>query len=295
MRARCAVLAVILAAVGRGAEAPDFQANARLVNVETYVYDRVTRAPVSGLSAGDFTVFDNGEERPIAAFSNDSGPLDLLLLLDVSGSMREVLPRVAVQADIALKTLHDGDRAGVMAFGAQYEVTQELTGNFDAVTRGILRTFMVRVGDDTDISTALRGAANYMAREGGVRKRGILIVTDNEQLTTVPDEDVEKALFDADAVLDAVLIRGPVAMPHLTHPGVLRFAPKTGGEIAEGSRPGELVAEMIERIRARYTIHFRPAGANARGPRKIRVELTETARARYPNAAIRARKMYFPE
>lgn len=284
-----------VAALGvRAAESPDFHSDVRLVKVETYVYDKVTKAPISGLKQSDFAIFDGDEQRPIAWFSSDSGPLDLMLLLDVSGSMRQALPRVAVQADIALKTLRDRDRAGVIAFGAHCEITQDLTGDFDAVTKGILRTFLARVGGDTDISTAIRGAAKYMAGYGGTSKRGILIVTDNEQVTTVPDEEVEKALFDADTVLDAVIVHGGLPMPHLVHPGVLRFVPKTGGEVVEGNHPDELIAEMIERIRARYSIHFQPVKTDSKAARRIRVELTAAAMAKYPNAAIRARKSYFP-
>jgi hypothetical protein len=42
--------------------------------------------------------------------------LDLLLLLDVSGSVREILPEIANSAADALASLQPGDRAAVMAF-----------------------------------------------------------------------------------------------------------------------------------------------------------------------------------
>jgi VWFA-related protein len=285
----CAISAAFYASGGT----PEFRAGITLVKAETTVCDKHTKTPIRGLAREDFLVFDGGQARPIEHFGTDSGPLDLLLLLDVSGSMREELPRVAVAAHTALQTLNAGDRAGVMAFGARYALTEPLTSDFDAVKSGILRMFIARVGEDTDISQAVRGAAQYMAASAGPAKRAILIMTDNMQETPIPDDEVERALFDADAVLDAVVIRGLLPMPHVVHPGVLRFAPNTGGEVIEGNHPGPLVAEMIERIRSRYSIHFRPVATESSRPRRIRVELSPAARRKYPNAVVRARGSYY--
>jgi hypothetical protein len=83
-------------------------------------------------------------------------------------------------------------------------------------------------------------------------------------------------------------------MPHVTHPGILGFARNTGGEVIEGNQPAERLAELIRRIKARYSIHFRPVETTAAAPRRIRVELSEEARKRYPRAGVRARRIYFP-
>jgi len=272
---------------------PTFQGGITLVKTETTVFDKQTKIPIRNLTREDFVVFDGDEPRAIEYFGDDSGPLDLVLLLDVSGSMREVLPKVAVSAHTALENLNDADRAGVMAFGARCSVVQPLTHDFDSVVSGILRTFVARVGEDTDISQALRGAAEYVGRDGGSSRRAILIMTDNMQVTSIPDSDVEKSLFDADAVLDAVMIRGFLPTVHVAHPGVLRFAPATGGEVIEGRQPAPLLAQMIERIRSRYSIQFRPVDASPDRARRIRVELTGTARKKYPNAVVRARARYY--
>jgi VWFA-related protein len=287
------LVCAIAAALYAGGGTPEFRAGITLVKAEATVYDKQTKAPIRGLAREDFLVFDSGQPRPIEYFGSDSGPLDLLLLLDVSGSMRESLPKIAVAAHTALESLNAGDRAGVMAFGARCALTGPLTSDFDAVKTGILRTFVARVGEDTDISQAVHGAAQYMATSAGPAKRAILIMTDNMQETSIPDDEVEKALFAADAVLDAVVVRGLLPMPHIVHPGVLRFAPSTGGEVIEGNHPGPLLAEMIEHIRSRYSIHFRPDEAESNRPRRIRVELAPAARKKYPNAVVRARGAYY--
>jgi hypothetical protein len=69
---------------------------------------------------------------------------------------------------------------------------------------------------------------------------------------------MDEQLSEAGAVLDGLIFRGPIAVPHITHPGMLGFARNTGGEVVEDSQPGGRVAVMFGRIKFRYSIHFRP-------------------------------------
>src|SRR4051812_31097413 len=97
MRLRLAVAASVLGALALAvaADGPQFETTLSLVQAGAYVYDRQTRAPILDLDASDFRVLDEDQPRDIVDFATDAGPLDLLLLLDVSGSVLPVLPRVA--------------------------------------------------------------------------------------------------------------------------------------------------------------------------------------------------------
>ena len=276
------------------ADAPTFHATISLVKADAYVYDRQTHDPILDLQASDFKILDEDEWREIAYFGSDAGPLDLLLLLDISGSVRETLPQLADAATAALATLQEGDRSGVMAFTKTTVLTQPLTGDPAEVARGIRDAIGLRIGLDTDINQALWAAADYLHAAGGGARRAILILTDNMQVTQVPDSLVDEQLSEAGAVLDGLLLRGPVRLPHVTHPGILGFARNTGGEVIEGNQPAGRLAEMIRRIKLRYSLHFRPVETTSPRPRRIRIEFTAEARQRNPNAVIRARRIYFP-
>src|SRR5690348_14843792 len=63
-----------------------FGAGVQLVKVDAQVVDD-SGGVVSGAVAADFRVFDDGRPEKIAYCGTDAEPLDLLLLLDVSGSM----------------------------------------------------------------------------------------------------------------------------------------------------------------------------------------------------------------
>src|SRR4026209_1119596 len=83
-------------------ESPVFRAGVSLVKVDTQVVDHNGRV-VSRLTAAGFRIYDNGQPQKIAHFGADAEPLDLLLLLDVSGSMHKNLEQMAATARGALK------------------------------------------------------------------------------------------------------------------------------------------------------------------------------------------------
>ena len=289
-------LALVLAAAAAAiaGDPTTFRAGVSLVKADAFVYDRKTNSPILGLQPSDFQVYDGDEPREIAYFGSDSGPLDLVFLLDVSGSIREVLPRVAASAAGALSVLQPADRAAVMAFSKKTVLTQPLTAEVANIVQGIRDALSIRIGLDTDINQALWSAADYLHETGGESRRAILILTDNMQQTRIPDAVIDEQLAQSGAVLDGFLLRTPIPVPRVTHPGILGFARNSGGEVIEGNQPSVRLAEMIRRIKFRYSIHFHPVETDSAQPRRIRVELSPEARRRYPNAAIRARRIYFP-
>lgn len=65
---------------------PGFRAGVDVVSVTATVLDAGGRL-VTGLTAGDFVVYDDSQEQAITQFSNERAPVSLGILLDVSDSM----------------------------------------------------------------------------------------------------------------------------------------------------------------------------------------------------------------
>src|SRR5262245_43584668 len=65
---------------------PTFRAGVDLVTIRAIVRDGKGR-PVTTLTAKDFELIDNGKPVAIQAAEQDSGPVGLALLFDISGSM----------------------------------------------------------------------------------------------------------------------------------------------------------------------------------------------------------------
>jgi Ca-activated chloride channel family protein len=293
------------AAAQPAGDIPLFRSGVALVRVDVQVTSRHLR-PVTGLAKEDFVIYDEGARQPVAYFGRDSEPLDLLLLLDVSGSMRRSLEEMAATAQLALRQLNGADRVAVMLFARQTDLCEPFTRDFARVQNGLREAVQERgLGSGTLINAAIISAAGHLAKQPPRGRRAILILTDNQGLNyQTPDELVLKALYAADTVLNAIVVgnaKPPDAArirnyrnPDFTPPDVFKIAAQSGGEAFRGTKIGEAFREMIERIRSRYSIHYPAPQPAAGGFRRITVELEPAVRRRLGEIEIRARAGYYP-
>src|SRR5260221_11011985 len=83
-----------------------FRSDVSLVRVDAQVVDRDNRA-ITGLRGTDFILREEGREQPIRNFASENMPVDVLMLLDVSASMRPPRQRIADAAHQALRVMAD--------------------------------------------------------------------------------------------------------------------------------------------------------------------------------------------
>ena len=139
MALRFAVVAVCaLSCLTMAAQEPQvFRSAANAVSVDVTVRDRNRRA-VTGLTAADFTVLDNGVAQQIANVSFGKLPIDVTIALDVSfsvdGLMLERLRRAVGQL---MKDLTPQDRLKLMLFNNRVSRTVDFTTDAAAVERAI--------------------------------------------------------------------------------------------------------------------------------------------------------------
>ena len=262
---------------------------------------------ILGLTKDDFAVLDERERVTLEYCGQEDEPLSVLMLLDVSGSMKRYVEQMSKTAQRALGFLSTKDRAGVMIFSKDTALTLPLTGSLKEAAREIeLSVAEHKLPSGTAINAALLDAATALRRDREEQKRqsryAILILTDNGSLNyRVPDEQVMRALFGADAVLNAIVVgkdRGRKVRhsnnEDFTYPDVYKLAEESGGEAAGVERAGEAFPEMMRALRQRYALSYRlPERAEAGTFRRLRVELSAAARRKYPKAAIRARAGYY--
>lgn len=109
------VLALATSVLGTGLqEPPVFRTTAELVVVPAVVFSS-DGGPVTDLTVDDFKITEDGEERPISVFSGpDSGPLEVVLVLDSSSSMTRLPAKEATTA--LLRSLHPGSCVLLLPF-----------------------------------------------------------------------------------------------------------------------------------------------------------------------------------
>ena len=283
---------------------PVFRTGVAVVRVDVGVSQ--DNVPIKDLTEQDFIITDDNQPQAIASFGRESQPLCLMLLLDISGSMRPYIEQISQTAQEAVRHLKPGDSIAIMAFGSRTALHFSFFDNHAEVVRK-LRTVLERqdeVGYGTAINQAIIDAARYTDKNTDpTSQRAILILTDNLGINYQANDHLAiGALLNANAVLNAIVVgRGirpgppkPGSNPDFTPADVYKVAEDTGGITIKAEDAGRAFDEMISRIRDRYMIGYNlPSDAKTGGFRHITVQLTPDARRRYATATIRHRPGYF--
>ena len=197
-----------------------FRSDVSLVRVDAQVLGRDNRT-ITGLRADDFVLREEGRPQPIRNFASENMPVDVLLLLDVSASMRPHVERIVSASHEALRVLQDHDRIAIMVFDRTTRVRLPFRNSRDDVERELESLInQENFNGGTDITRALYDAASYISREGRRdARRAIVVLTDDQTERNRDVEGVSRALARADCVLSLLL--APDAMGS--------YSPSTGG------------------------------------------------------------------
>jgi VWFA-related protein len=297
------LLACLSSAIAQ--EAPTFRTRVSLVHVDAQVTAADGRL-LDGFGKDDFRVLDEGKPQPIVQFAAGDESLDLILLFDVSGSMKPKVEEVAKAARQGVQELRHGDRVAIMVFNTKPRMLMPFTESLEAVQRGIQEDVLgLKFGGGTFIQTAVEDAAKRLGREPRTaRRRAVLIVTDDYGQRTRRESSVVREFWEADAILTGLIVRSVAlqtfqTINNVTHPylmtfqvGVKGITEKTGGDFIRSDDPGTAFQDSMRRIRTRYSLYYPLPEGKPGSKRTIHVELTEAAAARYPKARVRARTGY---
>jgi VWFA-related protein len=196
----------LLSLAARADDPVVFRSDVSLVRVDAQVVDRGNRV-ITGLGPQDFLLREEGRPQPIQGVDNEKLPIDLVLLLDVSASMRPHVQRIASASREAMRQLREEDRVAIMVFDRSSRVRMGFRSSQSGVDReleNVLDYETFRGG--TDITRGLLDAADMVRNEARREaRRAIVIVTDDQTERERNVEAVESALTRADAVLMALI------------------------------------------------------------------------------------------
>lgn len=152
---------------------PTLRVDAEYVRVPVTVLDAQGRT-ILGLTADDFRLYDEGIERPIRNFLLDQSPINVVFLLDVSGSIQDELTEIRKATLRFAQAFGPEDRFALVSFSDQTRIVQDWTGRLRDLRRGVRR---LRDGYRTALYDALLDtAADMLAPIEG--KRVIILLTD---------------------------------------------------------------------------------------------------------------------
>ncbi len=192
-----------------------FKSDVSLSRVDAQVVDRDGRA-ITGLQARDFVLHVDGKVLPVKNFDSESMPIDILLLLDVSGSMRPHVQRIADAAQQALNVLAPQDRIAIMVFDTRTRERLAFTNSREDVTKELNHLVRwERFDGGTRITTSMIDAADYVQRHARANaRRAVVVLTDDETQDGEDEVRVENALARANAVLS--FLQAPYEPPTMS-------------------------------------------------------------------------------
>jgi Ca-activated chloride channel family protein len=277
------VITIALAVwVVQTAAQPRFRGHTDLVALQVTVVDQQHRV-VPDLGVDDFRVFEDGQPQTVSLFAAGTAPLDLMLLLDTSGSMVGIL-EIARRAAVSFaRGLGPDDRAGVILINQRVGVGQQLTNDAVALERAIEEA---PIAGETALWDAMYIALKEFTRGGAdarMRRQALIVFTDGEDTAShVSVEDV-LALARATSVVIYTIVpkREPAASRRNALPRVLfdmrRLADESGGRAFTPAGIADLtgaVDAITRELGQQYWLAYAPTTV-ARGFRRINVRIED--------------------
>jgi VWFA-related protein len=289
--------------------------NTELVILDAQVLNKKTNTAIGNLKSSDFELFEDGVRQEITHFSVDKLPLSIVLLLDVSPSVKPFIDQIGMGALEALQRLRPDDEVSVMAFAGTAQLIQGFTTDRQLMAQRIQRLDeMAKNKRGTNILLAINEAAKMMKDAASpINRRVIITVTDNEsyvlrgQSGTSIKETLDN-LFESGSAVCGLVVRGAIAQAQ----AVMRWSPsnlallrsykvdpfvqQTGGEMMNSpkSEVDRKLGDLFEQMRARYTIGFSSTNTNYDGKfRNISLKLSSERQKANGDLTVRTRRGYY--
>jgi Ca-activated chloride channel family protein len=286
---------ILLADVGIGAQQPTFRSQIDLVNFGVVVTDK-QGAPITGLTADDFEIKEEGKPQTIKFFAagdpENAPPLHIGFLLDASGSMEGDIKDVRTAAVKFLNTMDEAEDITLVDFDTEIRVARYEQTNYGQLIQRIRER---KADGYTALYDALGAYLGTTADQNG--QKVLIMYTDGgDTRSTMTLSDVLDLLKASDVTVYVVgylehtssSAQTPMRME------LSRFAQMTGGLALFPSsiKDVEKMYEKIEReIAARYSLGYTSTDTRTDGAWRnvdIRVKRPDLKGAR-----LRTRQGYF--
>lgn len=240
---------------------------------------------VRGLKKQDFEVLEDGIAQPIASIVSEDAPLDLVLAIDISGSMEDALPQVKGAVKQLLAKLRRGDAATLLGFNDTTFIAAERER--DPRTRENAVELLTSWGG-TALYDATIKALDLVSREWG--RKGVVIFSDGDDRHSLTRRETATARVQAsDAMLYSVGFGAGANVPRLRE-SLETYAKSTGGRAffpRETTELDRVFEDIVSELANQYVLSYASTNDKQDGSwRNIKV------RVRNRKYDVRARRGY---
>ncbi|MEQ1606470.1 MAG: VWA domain-containing protein [Pyrinomonadaceae bacterium] len=270
--------------------------NADLKTASVRVTDLKNRA-IAGMTAKDFEVLENGNPREIVSVERSEAPFNLVLLLDVSGSVENYVNFIRKAARNFVDTVGDKDRVAIVIFNEDVKLLSTFTTDkgklstsldtfdagggtayYDALAYAIADTLRPLKGERTAIVILTDGDDNrsflaFDSLSGSIQESGALIYP-----LYVPSALIALAAQNMNADIDP-LRKKYMSLTAKSEGEGEKLAQISGGVYYPITQIGQIqkaYEDIVLQMRSAYSVTFRsaiePTGNGASPKLKIRAK-----------------------
>jgi Ca-activated chloride channel family protein len=310
-----ALVVIVLFSVQGAGQTPEnmekVTVDSNLVDLNVSIFSRKPQLLVPQLKQSDFRVLDNGEPQEIAFFSTTEAPFDLILMLDLSGSVQEKLDLIKKSALKFVNAARPIDRIGLVTFAGDTRVVAPLTSDRDELEREIKKKIKKPNGGTLFWDAMAKVLNEIVATKNDGRRTAIIVMTDgvDNALSPFPGVgskinflELVEIIRRSDATIlpiyldtedeESRLHGTPSRAYELARKSLAIMAVESGGIAYQANKIEDLngvYENVINDLGHFYSIGYQPPSKAEKGEfRKVSVEIIGK-----PELAARTRKGYY--
>ncbi len=276
-------------------DVPRFRVGVDTVSLSITLLDEDGRL-ITGLPEENFTVYEDGVEQDIQFFAHGELPLRMVILLDVSTSMRQKIEMAQEAAIKFVDSLRPGDEVQVVEFGSRVLTLVEFTPDFTEVANAIRSTTVEgATALYNAIYISLKDLEAYRSNE--LDRRAIVVLSDgNDTRSVLGFEDVKDEARKSNVIIYAISLRANKADLKKEKYRNAKYeldmlAEDSGGVSYAPEKLGDLSGvyeHILEELKGQYNIGYVSTNTEHDGKwRRLQILTAE------PGTRIRSREGYY--
>ena len=247
---------------------------------------------VTYLDRNAFTVFQNGQPEQITSFRREDVPVEIGVVVDNSGSMRDKRQKVAQAVMNLVQISNPGDQVFVVNFNETAYLDQDFTSNGRLLEAAL---HQVSSRGTTALYDAVVASDIHLRDNSTLQKKALLVVTDGEDnMSRETLQDTIRKLQSKNGPTVYAIGLSDRGMTRSAREALQRLATATGG-VAYFPRTLEEVNDITRTIahdiRSQYTLTYNPGSTMGKGYQTITVDARGPAHKRL---TVRTRPGYYP-
>lgn len=292
-----------------------FRVDVDLVNVAFNIVDKY-QCHVENIQKGDLVLYEDEVRQEISLFGQESTPLSIILLLDISESLAPFIKQVESLYRLMADVFEPGDEVAVIAFSDSPQILLEFTEDKTKINAALKRRLCnslghhsdpsadnapqiasdsIHIGGATNINDSVYVASKKLELIGSGKRKMIVLLSDG-----MGNRGDSARAYDELRTSGAALMgigMGLTSRFHRNSILINRWIRDTGGTFLQYSpEPGmrENLQSVFQKVRSRYGVAYSPSNKKKDGQyRRIRMEVSRNSPYVLRNLTIRGPQGYF--